>query len=131
MSDKEFLFEERKNNDRNLHRDQDQNQKQGQEYYKGGGGGSGNGFFSIKTNVYSKQCYSDPENPGKMICKETKNSSGYDPFNKENNFKKTKENVYTHDSFDRNFGGRNYNNYEDNRNFQQNEEHSIFDKMYE
>jgi hypothetical protein len=139
MSDKEFLFEERKINDRNLHRDLDQNQneKQGQEYYKGGGGGSGNGFFSIKTNVYSKQCYSDPENPGKMICKETKNSSGYDPFNKENNFKKTKENVYTHDSFDRNFGnsgGSNYNNYndsEDNINFQQNEEPSIFDKMYE
>ena len=123
MSDKEFLFEERRIDDRNLHQDQ----KQGQEYYKGGGGGSGNGFFSIKTNVYSKQCYSDPDNPGKMICKETKNSSGYDPFNKENNFKKTKENVYTHDPLDGNYGGSN----DYNRNFQQNEEHSIFDKMYE
>lgn len=63
--------------------------------YSRGGDGGPSGFFSIKTNVYSKQCYSDPNNPGKMICKETKNSSGFDPYNQENNYKNVKENVYT------------------------------------
>ena len=86
-------FEERKHEER-----QNVNEERKREYYKGGSGGGPSGFFSIKTNVYSKQCYSDPENPGKMICKETKNSSGFDPFNKENNFKRSKENVYTQDN---------------------------------
>jgi len=86
--DDDLRFEERKTPVRNISRDNEF------EYSKGGGGGS-SGFFSIKTNVYSRQCYSDPNNPGKMICKEIKNSSGYDPFNKENNFKNSRENVYT------------------------------------
>jgi hypothetical protein len=87
------------------------------EYNKGGGGGP-TGFFSVKTNVYSKECYSDPNNPGKMICKETNNMSGYDPFNREMNYNKSKENIYTKD----------YSNNEGH--FQQiNKEESILDKM--
>jgi hypothetical protein len=86
-----FAFEKRQEKDNNL------------EYSKGGGGGSGGAFF--RTNVYSKQCYSDPQNPGKMICKETSNSSGYDPFNQQNNFQNSKENVYTQE-----FNNNGYNN---------------------
>ena len=98
MSKDEFAFEERKyeNNGSNLNNLNNQNEF---EYHKGGGGGgNGNGFFSIKTNVYSKQCHSDPNNPGKMICKEIKNTTGFDPFNKENNYKKMNENVFTQES---------------------------------
>lgn len=87
--DNEMGFEERKQNENARVNDI--------EYSRGGGGGGPNGFFAIKTNVYSKQCFSDPNNPGKMICKEMTNSSGFDPFNKENNFKKSQENVYTHE----------------------------------
>jgi hypothetical protein len=65
--------------------------------YSRGGGGSPAGFFSVKTNVYSRQCFSDPNNPGKMICKETNNSKAFDPFNKEKNYQKSNENVYTKD----------------------------------
>ncbi len=106
-----------------------ESQTQEQKFYKGGGGGNSNGFFSIKTNVYSKQCYSDPENPGKMICKEIKNSSGYDPFNKENNFKNTRENVYTKEAANQSWPE--YNKFGDNnKSLNQPEELSIFDKMY-
>ena len=91
MDDKGMAFEERKV----------VNKEQGREYSRGGGGGPA-GFFSIKTNVFSRQCYSDPNNPGRMICKEVNNQSGFDPFNQDNNYKKIKENVYTHELQDQN-----------------------------
>lgn len=65
------------------------------EFNKGDGGSNGRASFSVKTNIYSKQCHSDPENPGKMICKESRNQSAFDPFSKENNYKNATENVYT------------------------------------
>jgi hypothetical protein len=111
MSRDNFVFEERKF--------KDDGYVNKQEYHKGGGGDEGKGFFSIKTNVYSKQCYSDPNNPGKMICKETKNSTGYDPFNKDHNYKKSKENVYTQED---SWNGPRYNNVDE-------EDISFYDKM--
>jgi hypothetical protein len=99
MNDQEMKFEEKKIN----------REEQGREYSRGGGGGP-SGFFSVRTNVYSRQCYSDPNNPGKMICKETNNQSGFDPFNKESNFKKVKENVYTHEMPGFNTSNTAYNN---------------------
>lgn len=54
------------------------------QYSKGGGGDGGPNFgFTVKKQIFSRQCHSDPNNPGQMICKETNNSSGYDPFNKD------------------------------------------------
>jgi hypothetical protein len=124
MDNNDYVFEERKQENKNysppnIHNVNDM------EFNKGGGGGGPHGFFSIRTNVYSKECFSDPNNPGKMICKETSNSSGYNPFNKENNYKKTKENIYTNEnnSYTGNlYDSRNRNNYENN-------EPSMFDKM--
>jgi hypothetical protein len=69
------------------------------EFNKGGGGGEGKSFFSFKSNTYSRQCYNDPENPGKLICKEIRDTSGYDPFNKEKNYRNRNENVYTQDPY--------------------------------
>lgn len=131
-SGRDFLFEERKLEQKPQKFYEQPNiddQTQEQKFYKGGGGGgNSNGFFSIKTNVYSKQCYSDPENPGKMICKEIKNSSGYDPFNKDNNFKKTKENVYSKEAANQTWPGNNKSG-EINISFNPSEGLSIFDKM--
>jgi hypothetical protein len=90
---------------------------------EGGGGGDPIGFFSVKNTIYSRECYSDPNNPGKMICKEINNSSGYDPFRKENNFNNSKENIYTTSS---QWGGGQYNNHNQQTNYN---EPSIFDKV--
>lgn len=48
---------------------------------KFGNNGEGNDNFRFfgKSVVYSRQCYNDPENPRKIICKEVRNES--DPFN--------------------------------------------------
>jgi len=108
MDNQGFAFEQRSR----------ENKLNDMEYNKGGGGGGPRGFFSVKTNVYSKECYSDPNNPGKMICKETNNMSGYDPFNREMNYNKSKENIYT----------KNYSNM--GAQYPEiNKEESIFDKM--
>jgi hypothetical protein len=58
-----------------------ENRKQhGFRFGGGGDDGNNNGFFA-KTTIYSKQCFNDPENPGKLICKETNQSSnGFNPF---------------------------------------------------
>jgi hypothetical protein len=112
MDDHEFTFEERKQENRKYNNINDM------EFNKGGGGGGPRGFFTVKTNVYSKECYSDPNNPGKMICKETNNLSGYDPFNSERNYNRSKENVYTRD-------------YNGNQNHDEpKKEKSFMDKMY-
>jgi hypothetical protein len=111
MDDQGFAYEERKQENPKY------NNMRDIEFNKGGGGGGPRAFFSVKTNVYSKECYSDPNNPGKMICKETNNMSGYDPLNKENNYNKSKENVYTKEY------GSNYNYYQPNK------EETMFDKM--
>lgn len=87
MGDRGMQFEERKQNFK----------PEGVEYSRGGGGDGSAGFFSMKSNVYSRHCYNDPENPGKIICKETRNQSGYDPFTKEGNYRNVKEKVYSHD----------------------------------
>jgi hypothetical protein len=35
-----------------------------------------NGFYQSSFSSFSKVCYSDPNNPGKMICKESRNNNG-------------------------------------------------------
>lgn len=124
-NENDMQFEERKQENVNV----DTNTNQEQEYHRGGGGGGNNGFFSIKTNVYSRQCYSDPNNPGKMICKETKNTSGFDPFNQEKNYKKTKENVYTQE--DPNFSKKlpQSQSQSHSQSNDKGKEHSIFNQM--
>jgi hypothetical protein len=91
MSDDYGLkFENRKN----LNNEGQNNGQNEMEYNRGGGGGPST-FYSIRTTSFSRQCYSDPNNPGKMICKESNNSSGFNPFEKEKNYNKSRENVYT------------------------------------
>ena len=63
------------------------------EYNKGGGGSSG----SFVRRIYSKQCYSDPNNPGKMICKEINEDWGYDPTTQSDVYKNRRENTYESD----------------------------------
>ena len=115
MSDRDMQFEERK----------ETFDPQGIEYSRGGGGGS-SGFFAIKSNVYSRQCYNDPENPGKIICKEIKNQSGYDPFTKEGNYRNVKEKVYSHDLPDYN---QNFNNNINEQNTNSDTNESFFTKL--
>jgi hypothetical protein len=89
----DFEFEHRKrsnknNNNNNNNRNYNDNEM---EFSKGGGDG-GNGYNSfggyVKSQSFSRVCYPDPENPGKMICKETNNSKGYNPY--DSNDKKVK-----------------------------------------
>jgi hypothetical protein len=90
MDDNGFHFEKRTFDD-------NRNQMNEQEFHKGGGGGGPHFYTSVRTNILSRQCYTDPNNPGKMICKESKNSSAYDPFNQNNNYNNFNEDVYTQD----------------------------------
>ena len=71
--------------------------KREQEFSKGGGGSGGNWGY-VRRQVFSRQCYSDPNNPGKMMCKEINDSSGYNPFNREDSFRNRNENVYEENS---------------------------------
>ncbi len=74
MDDKGFEFEKRET--------QPKNQIFSKVEYGSGGGDGGNytrnGY--VKSHVYSRKCYSDPNNPGKIICKEMNNFSGYNPY---------------------------------------------------
>jgi len=110
MDDKSMAFKERE-----------------RQFSRGGGddGGSPNGFFSIRTNVYSRQCYSDPNNPGKMICKETKDSSGFDPFNKDQNYKNSRENIFTQRFDERQNQDQNYHQNQ----YQYDSSPSVFEKL--
>lgn len=82
MDDKGFAFEHRKNKpNTNLNND-NINER---EFSKGGGGDNFSRYGYVKSQVYSKQCYSDPQNPGKLICKEINNSTGYNPFDPNDN----------------------------------------------
>jgi hypothetical protein len=61
--------------------------------YSNGGGGSGNHGY-VRRQVFSRQCYSDPNNPEKMICKEINDTSGYNPFTNQETFRNRNENLY-------------------------------------
>ena len=72
--------------------------KQRDREFSKGGGGSGN-YGYVRRQVFSRQCYSDPNNPGKMICKEINDTSGYDPFTNQETFRNRNENVYEEKGF--------------------------------
>jgi hypothetical protein len=80
--------------------------------YSGGGGGGGKPYTVSKTSFFSRTCYSDPNNPGKMICKNQSSGNYYDG-NKSNEYRKeSPEEVYdTNNYFMRNFstGNNNFN----------------------
>ncbi len=79
MDEKGFAFEHKK---APIKQNNSNNNFNEIEYAKGGGGEgdkfSGSGY--VKSQVFSRECHSDPQNPGKIICKETRNRSGYNPF---------------------------------------------------
>lgn len=85
--DFEFEFEPRKRTNRNKNTNFNDSEM---EFSKGGDGENGFNRFGgyVKSSSYSRVCYPDPENPGKMICKETNNSKGYNPY--DSNDKKVK-----------------------------------------
>ena len=60
------------------------NENENEIEFSNGGGDGGNGFNRfggfVKSQSFSRVCYPDPENPGKMICKESNNSQGYNPY---------------------------------------------------
>lgn len=89
MDDKGFAFEERKTNQQN-------NKINDIEYSKGGDGGGDkfSRYGYVKSSVYSRHCYSDPENPGKIICKETRDNSGFNPFDPNDKAKVNFKNLF-------------------------------------
>lgn len=80
--------------------------------YSGGGGGGGKPYSVSKTSFFSRTCYSDPNNPGKIICK-NQSSGNYFDGNKSNEFhNESPEEVYethTHNNVWRNFSNVNNN----------------------
>lgn len=84
MDKGDFEFEQRK---RNRNYNNNNNNENEMEFSKGNDGGNGFNRFGgyVKSQSFSRVCHSDPENPGKMICKETNNSQGYNPFNSNDN----------------------------------------------
>jgi len=80
MDDKGFGFEQRKTSNKPNNYSNNFNEI---EYSKGGGGDGDkfSRFGYVNSTVFSRECHTDPQNPGKIICKETTNRSGYDPFN--------------------------------------------------
>ncbi len=82
MDDKGFGFEQRKNVNRPANNNN--NNSFNEIEFSKGGDGEGENFSKygyVKSQVFSRECFSDPQNPGKIICKETSGRKGYDPFN--------------------------------------------------
>jgi hypothetical protein len=94
MDKGDFEFENRKRsnkNNTNINFNNNRNFNDSEiEFSKGGNDGNGFNRFNgyVKSQSFSRICSPDPENPGKMICKETNNSKGYNPY--DSNDKKVK-----------------------------------------
>ena len=85
---------------------QDQNNEQARKIeYSGGGGGGGKPIVFTKSSSFSRVCYSDPNNPGKMICKSSNAKDIFDGNKKRHYRHETPEEIYDNNN---NFFG-NYN----------------------
>jgi len=87
MDKGDFEFEHRKRSNRNNNNNNNNrnfNENENEIEFSNGGGDGENGFNRfggfVKSQSFSRVCYPDPENPGKMICKESNNSQGYNPY---------------------------------------------------
>jgi len=83
MDDKGFLFQHRITPNKPNNSNNNFNEI---EYAKGGEGVGDNfsRFGHVNSLVFTRECYSDHQNPGKMICNESTNRSGYNPVDKNN-----------------------------------------------
>jgi hypothetical protein len=83
MEDKGFLSQQRKTTNKPNNSNNNFNEI---EYAKGGEGSGDkfSGLGQVNSQVFKRECYSDPQNPGKMICNESTNRSVYNPVDKNN-----------------------------------------------